>query len=161
MSQICQRHQVAKSDSSSPVVRVTKPISSVQNTMNIMFIFHRCHSSSAVVALVKYECDLKNLTGIFLRSTILLKEKNNARSFSNPIPEPVKFLMSVSMQNGNFLNETYCIISFRILGIRILHWYVLWLVFPWCQFISWNSGDPLCLCQNPLAHFPSDNGLES
>ena len=103
---------------------------------------------------VKYECDSKNLTGTIPRWTILLTEKFMNRDLLPPTPMPVKFLTFVSMQNGNFLKETFYIISFRILGgIRNLHWFVLWLVFPWCKFISWNSGDPLWPCQNLLPHF--------
>ena len=33
-----------------------------------MFIYGRCHCSSAAVTPAKYECDTKNLTGTFVRS---------------------------------------------------------------------------------------------
>ena len=40
------------------------------NILNIRFIFDRCHRSSSAVITIKYESNLKNLTGIFLQIEI-------------------------------------------------------------------------------------------
>ena len=47
-----------------PISSVFRFFSAVSNTcwlLNITFIFHRCHCSSAVATLDKYECDYKNI----------------------------------------------------------------------------------------------------
>ena len=46
--------------------------------MNITFIFDRCHCSWAAVTPVKYECDSKDLTGIFAKAGKSLTNKNGA-----------------------------------------------------------------------------------
>ena len=51
-----------------------------------MFIFDRCHRSSAAVTPVKYECDANNLTGTFARSKILLTEKLTSGALVTPTP---------------------------------------------------------------------------
>ena len=51
-----------------------------------MFMFDRCHRSSAAVALVKYKCDSNNLRGTFTRSKILLTEKLTSGALVTPTP---------------------------------------------------------------------------
>ena len=46
--------------------------------LNIKFIFDRCHCSLAAVTPVKYECDWKDLTGIFAKAGKSLTNKNGA-----------------------------------------------------------------------------------
>ena len=53
-----------------------------------MFIFYRCHCSSAVVTDVKYGCDAKNLGHICKIENFACREINE-RTFSNPHPWPL------------------------------------------------------------------------
>ena len=101
---------------------------------------------------VKYECDSKNLTGTIPRWTILLTEKFMNRDLLPPTPEPVKFLIFVSMQNGHFLKETFYIISFRILGGDKKSTLICVMTRVSLVLIHFSS-DPLWPCQNLLPHF--------
>ena len=61
--------------------------------LNITLIFDRCCRSSAAVTPVKYECDLKNVTGTYARSKILLTEKLTNGALVTPTPDvPVSFV---------------------------------------------------------------------
>ena len=51
-----------------------------------MFIFDRCRRSSAAVTPVKYEWNLKNVTGTFARLKIFACGEIDERDFSNPLP---------------------------------------------------------------------------
>ena len=51
-----------------------------------MFIYGRCHRSSAVVTPAKYGCDQKNLIDTFARSKILLTEKLANGALVTPTP---------------------------------------------------------------------------
>ena len=52
-----------------------------------MFMFDRCRRSSAVVAPVKYECDLNNLRRTLTRPKILLTEKLMNEALVTPTPD--------------------------------------------------------------------------
>ena len=56
-----------------------------------MFIFDRCHRSSAAVTPVKYESDANNLTGTFARSKILFTEKLTNGALVTPTPGDFSF----------------------------------------------------------------------
>ena len=53
----------------------------------IVFIFDRCHRSSAAVTPVKYECDSRNITCTFARSKITLTEKLTNGALVTPTPD--------------------------------------------------------------------------
>ena len=60
-----------------------------QNTLymlNIAYIFDRCRRSWAAGTPVKYECDSRNLTCTFARSTILLTQKLTNGVLVTPTP---------------------------------------------------------------------------
>ena len=54
--------------------------------LDIMFIFHRCHRSSAAVTLVKYECDSNGITPTFAKIRYIPNGEINERIFSDPHP---------------------------------------------------------------------------
>ena len=73
-----------------------------------MFIFDRCHHSSAAVTLVKNECDSNILTGTLARFAY---GEINERSFSNPHPRSVyesKFMACRDLISSGSL---FCVFS--------------------------------------------------
>ena len=62
-----------------------------------MFKFDRCHRILAAVTPVKFECDLNNLAGAFMRSNISLMEQFKNIALVTPTPDQFgeKLLQSV------------------------------------------------------------------
>ena len=60
--------------------------SHVRYSTSLNAIFHKCRRSSCAVTHVEYECDSKNLKGIFPRLNILLTEKLSKGTLVPPPP---------------------------------------------------------------------------
>ena len=126
--------------------------------LNITFIFHKCHRSSAAATVVKYECDLQYLTCTFVRSEILLTGKLRNVALVNPpqirsvkhnlvepSPAPInRNQIRKSGEAGHFLLAT-CRnrqFGYRIKSHKFWNWSIwirsryLWNIF--CVFIMWS-----------------------
>ena len=116
-----------------------------------MFIFGRCHRSSAAVTPTKYEYGWNNLTCTFAWSKILLKEKLTSEALVTPTPELLLFqgLVDILKHSASWAQSYFGIHTTK--GISTNHVHLI------CCRPCW----PVCLSGRYGHHINSDDHIKN